>query len=243
MGKPDDWRIRTELLVGNTGIEKLSRAHVLVAGLGGVGSAAAEFLCRAGIGKLTIADHDRVQPGNRNRQIPALKSTEGMLKAEVMAARLRDINPDAELSVYTEFLKDESIPRLISRGFDYVVDAIDTLSPKFYLILNAVRHDMPVVSSMGCGGRFDPAFVKIADISESNTCRLAYYIRKKLHKFDIYQGVTTVFSDEPPLKEALERVEEANKKSIAGTISYMPVVFGAYCASAVIRKILGNMPE
>jgi tRNA threonylcarbamoyladenosine dehydratase len=213
-------------------------AHVFVAGLGGVGSAAAEFLCRAGIGKLTIADHDIIQSSNRNRQVPALKSTEGLFKADVMAERLKDINPDIDLVVVKDYLKDDCMISLLDKGYDYVVDAIDTLSPKFHLILNSVRKGLPIVSSMGSGGRLDPSFIKVADISESFNCRLAYYLRKKLHKFDIYEGVTVVFSAEMPDKEALEKVEEKNKKTVAGTISYMPAIFGGYCASVVIRKIL-----
>ena len=238
MRKDDEWNTRTKLLVGAAGIKKLQRAHVFVAGMGGVGSSAAEFLCRAGIGKLTIADHDHVQSSNRNRQIPALKSTEGMFKAEVMEDRLKDINPELHLIAVKDYLNAESIPKLLETKYDFVVDAIDTLSPKFHLILNAVQKGLPVVSSMGSGGRFDPSFIKVADISESHSCRLAYYIRKKLHKFDIYKGVTVVFSDELPVKEALEKVEEKNKKTIAGTISYMPVIFGGYCASTVIREML-----
>jgi len=235
-----EWLKRTRLLLGEKDIEQLGHAHVLVAGLGGVGSSAAEFLCRAGVGKMTIADHDIVHASNRNRQIPALKSTEGMLKADVMAARLKDINPELKLEVIKDYLKDETIPGLLEKPFDYIVDAIDTLSPKFHLILNSVRRGLPIVSSMGSGGRLDPSFIKVADISESYNCRLAYYLRKKLHKYDIYEGVTVVFSAEMPIKEALEKVEEKNKKSVAGTISYMPVMFGGYCASVVIRGITGN---
>jgi tRNA threonylcarbamoyladenosine dehydratase len=243
MKQGKEWEKRTVLLVGEAELAKLHKAHVLVAGLGGVGSSAAEFLCRAGIGKLTIADHDQVQPSNRNRQIPALQSTEGQFKADVMAARLKDINPDLELCIIKDYLKDESIPHLLAQHYDHVVDAIDTLSPKFYLILNAVQRGLPVVSSMGAGGRLDPALIKVSDISASHNCRLAYYIRKKLHKFGIYTGVTTVFSSEMPIKEALQKVEEKNKKSVAGTISYMPVIFGGYCASVVIRSLLGTSTE
>jgi tRNA threonylcarbamoyladenosine dehydratase len=238
-----DWTKRTLLLLGKKNSEKLSTSHVLVAGLGGVGSAAAEFLCRTGIGKMTIVDHDRVQASNRNRQIPALKSTEGMFKADVMASRLMDINPELVLEVVKDYLIDERIPALLEHPYDFVVDAIDTLSPKFRFILNAVQNKLPIVSSMGSGGRLDPSFIKVSDISESYNCRLAYYIRKKLHKFDVFEGVTVIFSAEPPIKEALEKVEEKNKKSVAGTISYMPVIFGGYCASVVVRGLISKPVE
>jgi tRNA threonylcarbamoyladenosine dehydratase len=238
MKQDKEWMKRTQLLLGAKNVEKLGNAHVLVAGMGGVGSAAAEFLCRAGVGKLTIADHDIVQPSNRNRQIPALKSTEGSFKADVMAARLKDINPYLQLEVVKDYLIDERIPEILEPSYDFVVDAIDTLSPKFRFILNAVQNKLPIVSSMGSGGRLDPSFIKVSDISESYNCRLAYYIRKKLHKYDIQEGVTVVFSAEQPIKEALERIDEKNKKSISGTISYMPVIFGGYCASVVVRSLL-----
>lgn len=234
----EEWKDRTAMLVGHDGIDKINKSNVLVAGLGGVGSFAAEFLCRAGIGKMAIADNDTIQSSNRNRQLHALKSTEGRYKTEVMAERLKDINPKLSLTVYRDYLKDEKIPELLSTKFDYIVDAIDTLSPKFYLIFNAIQENIPVVSSMGSGGRYDPSKIMISDISESYNCRLAYYIRKKLHKHGIIKGIKVVFSSELPDKKTLKIVEETNKKSIAGTISYMPAIFGAYCASTVLRDIL-----
>lgn len=235
------WNSRTELLIGEEKMALLRNKHVLVAGLGGVGAYAAEMLCRAGIGKLTIVDGDVVAPSNRNRQLLALKSNEGKSKAELMAQRLKDINPDIELIVVDEYLKNERIDAILDYPYDYVVDAIDTLSPKVFFIIEAIKNKLKLVSSMGAGGKFDPAMVKAVDISETHGCKLAFYIRKRLQKFGIRAGFTAVFSPEPIEKERVIRVEgEQNKKSTVGTISYMPAVFGCFCASVVIRYFLSN---
>jgi tRNA threonylcarbamoyladenosine dehydratase len=235
----EDWMSRTRLLLGNERLEKLLRSHVLVAGLGGVGAYAAEQLCRAGIGKLTIADSDMITASNKNRQLPALVSTLGKLKADVMAQRLLDINPALELRVVNTYLKNEKIDLLLSEKFDYVVDAIDTLAPKVFFILECLKQQLPLVSSMGAGGKLDPAQIRISDISESHSCRLAFYIRKRLQKFGIRSGFQVVFSPEAVESERKIRVEnEANKKTNVGTISYMPAIFGCFCASVVIRDLL-----
>lgn len=234
------WQARTELFTGAENIEKLRNAEVLVVGLGGVGAMAAEMLCRAGIGKMTIVDGDVVMPTNRNRQIPALKSTEGLKKAEIMEQRLRDINPDIELTVIAEYVKDQRmIDILASRPFDYVVDAIDTLSPKIYLIYHAIQLGLKVVSSMGSGAKSDPELVKVVDISKTFQCNFAYDIRKRLRRLGITTGVKAVFSSEPVNKSSIvHSEEERNKKSTVGTISYMPPLFGCFCASTVIRDLL-----
>lgn len=234
------WQARTELHTGKEGAERLRNAEVLVIGLGGVGAMAAEMLCRAGIGKMTVVDGDVVMPTNRNRQIPALKSTEGKQKAEVMEHRLKDINPKLELTVIAEYVKDQRmIDILSSRPFDYVVDAIDTLSPKIYLIYHALQLGLKVVSSMGSGGKFNPELVKIADISETYQCAFAFDIRKRLRRMGITTGFKAVFSSEPINKSSIVHNEdEKNKKSIVGTISYMPPLFGCFCASVVIRDLL-----
>lgn len=239
MTKTPDWLERTELLLGSEKLGKLSASHVFVAGLGGVGAYAAEMLVRAGIGQLTIADADGIIPSNKNRQLIALDSTIGRAKTAILAARLRDINPDLELTVYSEFLRDERLNGILEKGtFDYVVDAIDTLSPKIYLIYGSLKNQLPVVSSMGAGGKMDPLQVKISDVSESYNCRLAYALRKKLRKLGVDKGFTVVFSTEPVAKESVIIVEnEQNKKSNVGTISYMPAVFGCACASVVIREL------
>ena len=235
-----EWQSRTELCLGPEPLKKLRSSSVLIVGLGGVGSYAAEMICRAGVGKMTVVDGDIIHPSNRNRQLPALKSTEGMAKSMVMADRLKDINPDLDLTVIQEFIKDERMIEILDYGFDYVVDAIDTLSPKVYLIYHTLKRNFPLVSSMGAGGKFDPLKISIADISETTDCPLARYLRKRLHKLGIRKGFTAVYSPEVVGKEKIIATPgEKNKASVVGTISYMPAAFGVACASVVIRKLTG----
>ena len=234
-----DWQSRTELVMGAEKLAKLQKSHVLVAGLGGVGGMAAEMLVRAGIGRLTIADNDTIHSSNLNRQIIALNSTIDHYKADVMAGRLMDINPLLSLTVSKQYLIREAIPAILETAYDYVVDAIDTLSPKMYLILRSLLKGYPLVSSMGAGGKFDPEMVSIADIADSYQCRLAHYIRKNLHKKGVYTGFKVVFSPEHVSTETIKVTEEdKNKKSMVGTISYMPAIFGCYMASVVIRDLI-----
>lgn len=234
-----NWLKRTELLVGEGGIKKLRNAHVLVVGLGGVGAYAAEQLCRAGIGNMTIVDGDVVETTNRNRQLPALISNEGKPKAEVLAERFRDINPEIKLTVINEYLRDERMIEVLdSTPFSMVVDAIDTLAPKTFLIYHSVQKNIPIVSSMGSGGKFDPSKVAITDISKSHNCNLARMLRKRLGKLGIKKGVKVVFSTELVDKSKIIIDEGQNKKSTVGTISYMPPVFGCFIASVVIQELL-----
>lgn len=234
-----DWLNRTELLIGKDKVEKLQKSHVFIAGLGGVGAYAAENICRAGIGSITIADNDVVSVSNKNRQLPALTSTINQSKAEVIAKRLKDINPELKLNVYNTYLKDQvMIDILNAHKYDYLVDAIDTLSPKLYLLYHSYNLKIPTVSSMGSGGRLNPTLITIADISHSYNCRLAYYIRKKLHVLGIKSGIDVVFSPEPVDRSSIITIDEQNKKSIAGTISYMTAVFGSYCAYNAIQHLL-----
>jgi len=233
------WLSRTELLTGHEKLTLLREKHVLIAGMGGVGAMAAEQICRAGVGKLTIIDGDTIHTSNRNRQLPALKSTEGLTKTEVMAKRLLDINPDLELTVINEYIRDERTKEILEQGYDYVVDAIDTLSPKVFFLYHCVRLNLPVVSSMGAGGKYDPMQVRVADINDSYNCKLAYYMRKRLHKLGVWKGIKVIFSPEVVDRESVVLQEgESNKKSNVGTISYMPAVFGCFCASVVIRDLL-----
>jgi tRNA A37 threonylcarbamoyladenosine dehydratase len=235
----EDWQTRTRLLTGSASLEKLSKAHVLVIGLGGVGAYAAENLVRAGIGNLTIVDGDKSHPSNRNRQLPALISTNGRLKTEIMSERLLDINPLLNLTAIPEYIKDERAIEILEHGYDYVVDAIDTLSPKVYIIYHTLRLGLPLISSMGAGGKLDPMQVRIADISDTNNCKLAYYMRKRLHKLGVWEGFKAVYSPEEVSREAIQIMEgEINKKSTVGTISYMPAIFGCYCAAGVIRDLI-----
>jgi len=236
----EDWQSRTKLLIGEEGILKLENAHILVAGLGGVGSFACEILARAGIGTLTIVDSDTFNPSNRNRQIAALISTENKLKTDVIEQRLLDINPKIRVIKKTIYLKDENILQILKEApYTYVLDAIDTLSPKVFLIYNSIKINLRIISSMGSGGKFDPSLIKISDISESYECRLAYIVRKKLHRLGIYSGCKVVFSTEKVPKEKVFEINNVpNKKSVIGTISYMPPIFGAFAASEIIRDIL-----
>ena len=237
-----EWQERTRLLLGDEGFEKLNSSHVLVVGLGGVGGYVAEQLTRAGIGELTIVDGDVVSQSNMNRQLLALQSTQGKPKAEVMAARLRDINPDVKLHIVNQFMKDQALIDLISQPYDYVVDAIDTVSPKVFLLYYAVQNNQRIVSCMGAGGKMHPDKIEIADIDKSHHCHLAFYIRKKLHKLGIRTGIKVVFSPEPVSKSAVIEEESQNKASNVGTISYMPAAFGCFCASVVINGLL-EKPE
>lgn len=237
-----NWQERTQIMLGTDGIEQLKNAHVLIVGVGGVGSYAVEQLVRAGIGNITIVDADVVNPSNRNRQLPALLSTEALKKVEVVKQRCLDINPELNITTYDIFLKEELIPELIdSQKFDFVVDAIDTLSPKVFLIAETIKRKIPLISSMGAGGKLDPSKISITDISKSYHCNLARMVRKRLHKLNIHKGFSVVFSPEEVDDEMIIHVEgEQNKKTTVGTISYMPAMFGCYVASYVIRKLLNK---
>ena len=238
----DNWLERTELLLGKEKLDLLRKAHVLVVGLGGVGAYAAEMIVRAGVGRMTIADADAVAPSNINRQLVALHSTVGRQKAEILAERLRDINPEIELTVVSRSIKDEETDLLLDAAkYDYTVDAIDTLSPKLALIKGALDRSLPLVSSMGAGAKTDPTKMEIADISKTHHCPLAHMLRKRLHKIGVRSGFRAVYSPEPMRKGALILCEEQNKKSNVGTISYIPALFGIGCASVVIRGLIGEM--
>lgn len=237
-----NWLERTSLLLGDEKLELLRRSNVLVVGLGGVGAYAAEMIARAGVGRMTIADADVVSPTNINRQLIAFHSTIGREKSELMAERLRDINPELELTVVNRFIKDDETDALLdSAKFDYVVDAIDTLSPKLALIKGALDRGIPLVSSMGAGAKTDPTRMEICDIARTHHCPLAHMLRKRLHKIGIRTGFHAVFSAEPVREGAMILCEEQNKKSNTGTISYIPALFGIGCASVVVRGLIGEL--
>lgn len=238
-----DWLSRTELLLGADDLAKLSGKHVLQVGLGGVGAYSAEMLCRAGIGEMTIVDADTVSVSNLNRQLPALHSTIGKSKVEVMANRLLDINPNLKLHCVEMFVRDEKTAELLdSAPFDYVVDAIDTLSPKVFLIQQALQRGLRIVSAMGAGGKMDPCKVQVADIAKSTHCHLAKTVRKRLYRLGVRGGFPVVYSTENVPEEAIviDKDESINKMSTVGTISYMPAIFGCVVASVVIRDLLGK---
>ena len=237
-----EWLERTNLLLGDEKLKKLQDANILVVGLGGVGAYAAEMIARSGVGRMTIADADTVSPTNINRQLIALHSTIGKQKAELMADRLRDINPEINLTVVNKFIKDDETDALLdSDKFDYVVDAIDTLSPKLALIKGCLDRNIPLVSSMGAGAKTDPTKLEICDIAKTHHCPLAHMLRKRLHKIGIRSGFKAVFSPEPVREGAMILCEEQNKKSNTGTISYIPALFGIGCASVVIRGLIDEL--
>ena len=230
---------RTELLLRADGMERLRRAHVLVVGLGGVGGYAAEMLCRAGVGRLTIVDGDTVSESNINRQIVALHSTVGRHKATLFAERLRDINPDLTLSVVDEYLRDDRLVEVLEQDrYTGVVDAIDTLSPKVFLLYHCHRLGLPVVSAMGSGGRMNGARIQTADISQSYGCPLAAVVRKRLRRMGVETGIRVVFSDEAVPDYAMVEELGENKRTTLGTISYMPALFGCRLAEEMIRIVL-----
>ena len=236
------WLSRTEIMMGEEKVQNLVSSNVLVVGLGGVGGICAEMIARSGVGKMTIVDADIVEASNRNRQIPALISTDGKLKAEVMAERIRDINPDIELTVIPEFIKDNrTIEILNSQKFDYAVDCIDTLSPKVFFIKACMDMKIPLISSMGAGGKFDPTKIEVIDISETYQCNLARYVRKRLKRHGIHKGFKVVFSPEAADQSRIFETPKAfPKKSVIGTISYMPAAFGITCASVVVRDLINQ---
>jgi tRNA A37 threonylcarbamoyladenosine dehydratase len=234
-----DWTERTELLLGKEKMERLSASHVLVVGLGGVGAYAAEMICRAGVGHMTLVDADTVEPTNINRQLPALQTTIGQRKVEVMAERFRQINPEIQLNVLPAFLKDEGIPDLLdSNTFDFIVDAIDTLSPKCYLIYHALKRHIKIISSMGAGAKSDITQIRFADISETYHCGLSRAVRKRLQKMGVKHKLPVVFCTEQADPSAILLTEdEQNKRSTCGTVSYMPATFGCFLAEYVIKHL------
>lgn len=233
-----EWQVRTELLLGADALIRLRKAKVAVIGLGGVGAYAAEMITRAGVGSLLILDSDVVNQSNKNRQLIALDSTMGKSKVDVLTARLHDINPQLEITGIKEYLTEDNVEGLLkNQNVDFIIDAIDTLSPKIALIIYAVKNQIPLVSSMGAGAKVDATKIRIKDISKSFNCPLAYILRKKLRKAGISKGFNVVFSEELPDSEAIIPVEEQNKKSQVGTISYLPAVFGCVAAQSAILHL------
>lgn len=229
---------RSLLVFGEEGLAKLQNAHVLIAGVGGVGGFVAEALARAGVGKLTLIDHDSVSASNKNRQIIALDSSTGRYKVDVMQERISDINPNCKVITSKEFICPEDMQDLLSQPFDYVVDAIDSLNCKVSLVATAIKLNRPVVSSMGAGRRVDPSKIKLADISKTHGCALARNMRQRLKKQDISKGVMTVFSEEVPMPPGpMEEIEGARGRVVNGTASYMPGIFGLMLAGYVVKSL------
>jgi tRNA A37 threonylcarbamoyladenosine dehydratase len=232
---------RTHILIGDEGIEKLQQSHIFLAGMGGVGSFTAEALARMGVGKMTLVDHDVVSGSNLNRQLVALNSTVDVLKAEVMANRIRDINPDCELTLLTEFLTPETIPDILAQGYDVIIDAIDSLSSKSALLETAWRNNMTVFASMGAGGKMDPTQVRTGDLMDTSMCKLAKHLRAQLRKRGVGRGIQTVYSLESPLPPLPpEPVSRGRARAVNGTVSYMPSIFGLTLAGMVVNHIVGD---
>ena len=232
------WQERAELLFKAEGLQNLKNANVLIVGVGGVGSFAAEFLARAGVGNLTIVDGDVVDITNINRQLPALHSTIGMSKIEVVGNRLMDINPELNLTKVQEFLSPERAFEIVEEKYDYVLDCIDSVTPKLNLIIGAKRKRVKIISSMGAGGKMEASKVKVADITNTVNCMFAKTIRRRLKEFKI-DKLKVVFSSEIQDETSLKMTDGSNfKKSFYGTNSYMPGLFGLYAAETVIRYLL-----
>lgn len=225
---------RSELLLGKEKVERLSRKNVLVIGVGGVGAFAAEFIARAGVGNMTIVDGDCVETTNRNRQLLALESTMQQPKVKVMRQRLIDINPDIKVNAIEKFIAPEEVSELVNEGFDFVVDAIDSVPTKAALIAECFAHQIPMVSSMGAAGKIDPTMITIAKLSKTHHCGLAKALRTRLKKIPVFPDVTTVFSAEEPFSDHYTRDGKP------GTISYLPAMFGAYCAAVTLRHLMEN---
>ncbi|OVE76322.1 hypothetical protein BVX97_01435 [bacterium E08(2017)] len=239
---------RTELLYGSETLKRLSKAHVLVAGLGAVGSYAVEGLARSGVGRLRLVDFDVVRESNINRQLYAMDSTVGKRKAELAAARVRDINPACDVVGIPEFIDDESIARLLGDRPDVVVDAIDSVGPKLGLIKAVHSSGVPVLSSMGAAMRTDPSMIKIGDISETEFCPLARQIRKRLKRNGINGGVRCVYSTEPipdnaMIKDGEEWTEEdvmprGRPRRTMGSSSCITGIFGLTVANEAVRMLM-----
>ena len=232
----ENWKERTGLLVGEQTLRRFAEASVAVIGVGGVGGYAAEMIVRAGVGHLIILDSDQVTVSNKNRQLLALDSTVGRPKCDVLSERLLDINPELDIRIIKDYLEDPAT-LLAGLRIDFLVDAIDTLSPKLSLIKYCVDNRIPLVSSMGAGAKFDVTKIRIADISKSFNCPLAYIVRKRLRHMGISRGFKVVFSEELPDENAIVPDNGRNKKSQVGTISYLPAVFGCACAQVAIEHL------
>ncbi len=238
-----NWLERAELLVKEEGVTKLKASHVLILGMGGVGSFAAEFIARAGVGTLTLIDGDDVDVTNINRQLPALHSTVGASKVKVMGERIKDINPEAKLNVMEEFVEPERASEILELYKpDYVLDCIDSLKPKIHMMAACKKAGIPIVSSMGAGGKLLPHEIKVSDISKTHNCKLAFVVRKRLRRHHgIKKGIKAVYSTELPAAESMKTVEGVDyKKSFYGTISFIPAAFGLHAAATAVNDLMSN---
>jgi tRNA A37 threonylcarbamoyladenosine dehydratase len=240
------WLDRSELLLGAESIERLKKSHVLIVGLGGIGSFAGEFIARAGVGKMTIIDGDVFDPTNKNRQLTALDSTIGKNKAVVLAERIKDINPDIELNIVQEFVLPERVWELLKEYKpDYVMDCIDSVTPKLEWIVACLRLKIKIISHLGAGGKLDPSAVQVTKLTNTYNCKLAAHIKKRLKRKDVeFKKVKAVFSSEIQKKESLKMTDGSNyKRSFYGTASYIPALFGLMGAAEVIKHLSKEKPQ
>ena len=234
------WLERSELLVGSEKLNKLANAHVMIVGLGGIGSFAGEFIARAGIGTLTLIDGDVFDPTNKNRQLTALDSTIGRNKAVVLGERIKDINPEVNLNIIEEFVLPERVWELLAEYKpDYVMDCIDSVSPKLAWLLACKRLKIKIISHLGAGGKSDPSTVKVVNLVDTHNCKLGAHIKKRMKRQGAsLRGIKAVFSSELQDKKSLKMTDGTKfKKSFYGTISYMPALFGLHGAAEVIRYL------
>lgn len=240
----DPFSERTGLLLGAEALATLRSRHVVIAGVGGVGSYAAEAIARAGVGRITLLDHDRVAPSNVNRQLVALRSTVGRPKTEVMAQRIADIDPEIHVHPLAEFLRPENVAELVPADADYVLDCIDSIACKAALVAGCQGRDQPVISSMGAGGRIDPTLIRVGLLAETQLCPLARAMRKRLRRLGASLDYPVVYSLEEPRKGTEHRPIDGpvpgRARSINGTISYLPALFGLTAAGWAIRELIEN---
>jgi tRNA A37 threonylcarbamoyladenosine dehydratase len=238
-----DWLERTELIMGKAKLEKLAKSHVLIIGLGGIGSFAAEFVGRAGVGKLTLIDGDNFDATNKNRQLTALDTTIGRNKADVLAERLLDINPEIQLVLIKEFVVPERVWEILGADRpDYVMDCIDSVTPKLEWILACKRLKIKIITHLGAGGKVDTSKVLVDKLENVNNCKLGLVIKKRMkNKKASFRGIKAVFSTEIQQKHSLKMTDGTKfKKSFYGTVSYIPALFGLYGAAEVINHLAEN---
>lgn len=235
-----DWDSRTRMLAGDEGMCRLGASRVLVVGVGGVGGYAAEMLARTGVGHLTLVDADTVSVSNLNRQLIALIPDIGRSKTELFARRFAEINPRLVTQCVNVFVTPENVAELLEEDYDFVVDAIDTVAPKTALIAECLRRRIPIISSMGAGGRKDPTRITITDLWETREDGLARAVRQRLKKMGLRMPLKVVASTEAPCRNSLVRLEERNKLSSYGTMAAIPSIFGIMAAQFVINRILNK---
>lgn len=235
----EDWQSRTRLLLGDDAVERLGRASVLVAGVGGVGGYVLEMLARSGVGAITAVDSDAVAPGNINRQLIASRATVGQPKVTLWAERVAAINPDCRFTPLERYIDTSGAASLLEPGFDFVADCIDTVAPKVELLARCLTLRIPVISSMGAGGRLDPTQVRYGHLADTREDGLARAVRQGFKRRGICGNPRVVWSAEAPRRRSLIQLCEANKRSSFGTLASIPAIFGLYMANAIVLRLAG----